>query len=78
MDDFSIFNRTFKVCLRNLYKVLATFYNTNLVLNKEKCHFLVREGIVLGDNKSKYGLEMDKAKVEVIEKTSSNFCERGA
>lgn len=78
MDDFSIFNNTFKVCLGNLYKVLATFYNTNLVLNKEKCHFLVREGIVLGHNKSKYRLEVDKSKVEDIEKISSNFSERGS
>lgn len=34
----------------------------------EKCHFLVREGIVLGHKVSKSGLEVDKSKIEVIEK----------
>ena len=42
--------------------------NTNLVLNWEKCHFLVKEGIVLGHKVSKRGVEVDRAKVEVIEK----------
>ncbi|XP_049381355.1 uncharacterized protein LOC125845910 [Solanum stenotomum] len=50
------------------YPVLARCEETNLVLNWEKCHFLVREGIVLGHKISKNRLEVDKAKVEVIEK----------
>ncbi|KAL5548294.1 hypothetical protein UlMin_003525 [Ulmus minor] len=41
---------------------------TNLVLNWEKCHFMVKEGIVLGHKVSRNGLEVDKAKVETIEK----------
>ena len=41
---------------------------TNLVLNWEKCHFMVQEGIVLGHKVSKKGIEVDKAKIEVIEK----------
>ncbi|XP_075083372.1 uncharacterized protein LOC142167115 [Nicotiana tabacum] len=41
---------------------------TNMVLNWEKCHFMVREGIVLGHKVSKNGLEVDKDKVEAIEK----------
>ena len=68
MDDFSIFGKSFEVCLRNLDKVLARCEDTNLVLNWEKCHFLVREGIVLGHKVSKSGLEVDKDKVEFIEK----------
>ena len=40
----------------------------NLVLNWEKCHFMVREGIVLGHLVSERGIEMDKAKIEVIER----------
>ncbi|GKA20927.1 reverse transcriptase domain-containing protein [Tanacetum coccineum] len=39
---------------------------TNLVLNWEKCHFMVKEGIVLGHKISKAGIEVDKAKVDVI------------
>ena len=41
---------------------------TNLVLNWEKCHFMVKEGIVLGHKISARGIEVDKAKVEIIEK----------
>ena len=39
----------------------------DLVLNWEKCHFMVREGIVLGHLVSERGIEVDKAKIEVIE-----------
>ena len=41
---------------------------TNLVLNWEKCHFMVNEGIVLGHKISERGIEVDKAKVDAIEK----------
>ncbi|XP_057741309.1 uncharacterized protein LOC130959863 [Arachis stenosperma] len=41
---------------------------TNLVLNGEKCHFMVTEGIVLGHKVSNQGIEVDRAKVELIEK----------
>ncbi|GJV47630.1 putative gypsy type transposase [Tanacetum coccineum] len=42
--------------------------DTNLSLNWEKSHFMVKEGIVLGHKISKSGLEVDRAKVEVIAK----------
>ncbi|GJX43224.1 reverse transcriptase domain-containing protein [Tanacetum coccineum] len=42
--------------------------DTNLVLNWEKCHFMCREGIVLGHKISKFGIEVDRAKVDVIVK----------
>ncbi|GJY04437.1 reverse transcriptase domain-containing protein [Tanacetum coccineum] len=38
--------------------------DTNLSLNWEKSHFMVKEGIVLGHKISKSGLEVDRAKVE--------------
>nr|GEX50233.1 reverse transcriptase domain-containing protein [Tanacetum cinerariifolium] len=45
----------------------ATFQrDAHLVLNWEKCHFMVKEGIVLGYKVSCAGLEVDKAKVDVI------------
>lgn len=68
MDDFSMFGKTFERCLVNLDKVLAHCEETNLVLNWEKCHFLVKEGIVLGHKVSKNVLEVDRAKIEAIEK----------
>ncbi|XP_070036052.1 uncharacterized mitochondrial protein AtMg00860-like [Nicotiana tomentosiformis] len=68
MDDFSVVGDSFKECLYNLDKVLARCEETNLVLNWEKCHFMVEEGIVLGHKISKNGIEVDKAKIEVISK----------
>ncbi|GKV38977.1 hypothetical protein SLEP1_g46823 [Rubroshorea leprosula] len=68
MDDFSVFGSSFDGCLHNLSRVLKRCEETNLVLNWEKCHFLVREGIVLGDKVSSKGIEVDRAKVEIIEK----------
>ncbi|GJY96049.1 reverse transcriptase domain-containing protein [Tanacetum coccineum] len=38
------------------------------VLNWEKCHFMCKEGIVLGHKISKSGIEVDRAKVDVIAK----------
>ncbi|XP_060183226.1 uncharacterized protein LOC132613199 [Lycium barbarum] len=68
MDDFSVFGNSFKVCLQNLDRVLARCEETNLVLNWEKCHFMVRERIVLRHKVSKRGMKVDRAKMEVIEK----------
>ncbi|KAL5570611.1 hypothetical protein UlMin_027186 [Ulmus minor] len=62
------FGDLFGLCLENLAKVLKRCEETNLVLNWEKCHFMVKEGIVLGHKVSRDGLEVDKAKVETIEK----------
>jgi hypothetical protein len=60
MDNFSVYGKTFNDCLNNLEK--------DLVLNREKCHFMVREGIVLGHLMSEREIEVDKAKIEVIER----------
>ncbi|GKA63702.1 reverse transcriptase domain-containing protein [Tanacetum coccineum] len=68
MDDFSIFEDSFSLCLSYLDKMLKRREDTNLVLNWEKCHFMVKEGIVLGHKISKSGIEVDKAKVDVIAK----------
>ncbi|KAL4333445.1 hypothetical protein GQ457_07G007050 [Hibiscus cannabinus] len=68
MDDFSTFGENFDNCLSNLEKVLKRCKETNLVLNWEKCHFMVDEGIVLGHKIFSKGMEVDKAKIEVISK----------
>ncbi|XP_075475681.1 uncharacterized protein LOC142509402 [Primulina tabacum] len=52
--------------IKNLNLVLVRCEESNLVLNWEKCHFMVQEGIVLGHKVSENGIEVDKAKVEVI------------
>ncbi|GKF18464.1 reverse transcriptase domain-containing protein, partial [Tanacetum coccineum] len=68
MDDFSVFGNSFDQCLNNLDKMLGRCEETNLVLNWEKCHFMVKEGIVLGHKISGKGIEVDKAKIDVIAK----------
>ncbi|GKA90108.1 reverse transcriptase domain-containing protein [Tanacetum coccineum] len=68
MDDFSVFGDSFDSCLSNLEKMLKRCEDTNLVLNWEKCHFMCREGIVLGHKISKSGIKVDRAKVDVIAK----------
>ncbi|XP_050890775.1 uncharacterized protein LOC127096221, partial [Lathyrus oleraceus] len=67
MDDFSVYGQSFEECLENLERVLERCVKVNLVLNWEKCHFMVQEGIVLGHIISNRGIEVDKAKIEVIE-----------
>ena len=59
MDDFSVIGSTFDDCLHNLTLVPKRCMETNLVLNWEKCHFMVREGIVLGHRVSGRGIEVD-------------------
>nr|XP_009796071.1 PREDICTED: uncharacterized protein LOC104242697 [Nicotiana sylvestris] len=68
MDDFSIVGDSFEHCLDNLRQVLKRYKETNLVLNWEKCHFMVDEGIVLGHKISKQGIEVNRAKIEIISK----------
>ncbi|GJY62925.1 reverse transcriptase domain-containing protein [Tanacetum coccineum] len=68
MDDFSVFRNSFSTCLYNLEKMLKRCEDTNLTLNWEKSHFVVKEGIVLGHKISKKGIEVDKAKIDVIAK----------
>jgi hypothetical protein len=67
MDDFSVYGKTFEDCLANLDKVLKRCQMDDLVLNWEKCHFMVQEGIVLGHKILEKGIEVDKVKIELIE-----------
>ncbi|RDX94505.1 Retrovirus-related Pol polyprotein from transposon 17.6, partial [Mucuna pruriens] len=60
IDDFTIYAESFEACLENLG------IEINLVLNFEKCHFMVTEGTVLGHLVSSRGIEFDKAKVDII------------
>ncbi|GJU59613.1 reverse transcriptase domain-containing protein, partial [Tanacetum coccineum] len=71
MDNFSVFGNSFSTCLNNLDKMLQHCKDVHLVLNWEKCHFMVKEGIVLGHKVSSAGFEFDKAKTNVISKLPS-------
>ncbi|CAN6677841.1 unnamed protein product [Malus baccata var. baccata] len=66
MDDFSIFGDSFDCCLNNLSLILKRCIETNLVLNWEKCHFMVKQGIALGHIISEKGIEVDKSKIDLV------------
>ena len=68
MDDFSVFGKSYDDCLTNLENVLQRCEDKNLVLNWEKCHFMVTKGIVLGHIISEDGIQVDKAKIDLISK----------
>ena len=63
MDEFSVLGNSSDNFLENLRLVLVRCEETNLVLNWEKCHYMVQEGIVLGQQISVRGIEVDKAKI---------------
>ncbi|GKC46176.1 reverse transcriptase domain-containing protein [Tanacetum coccineum] len=65
MDGFFVFGNSFDTCLNNLDKMLQRCKEAHLVLNWEKCHFIVKEGIVLGHKVSSARLEVDKAKIDI-------------
>ncbi|GKB84754.1 reverse transcriptase domain-containing protein, partial [Tanacetum coccineum] len=65
---YLIVNGSFDHCLSNLDKMLTHCEENNLVLNWEKCHFMVKEGIVLGHKISRVGIEVDRAKIKAISK----------
>ncbi|XP_015965399.1 uncharacterized protein LOC107489144 [Arachis duranensis] len=66
MDNFSVHGDSFDLCLDNLTRVLERCTTSNLVLNFKKCHFMVKQGIVLGHIVSNDGISVDPAKVDVI------------
>ncbi|RDY00259.1 Retrovirus-related Pol polyprotein from transposon opus, partial [Mucuna pruriens] len=61
-----VYADTFDACLGNLARVLKQCMETDLVLNFEKCHFIVTEGIMLSHLVSSRGIEVGKAKIDII------------
>ena len=68
MDDITVYGENFEECLVNLETILHRCIEKNLVLNWEKCHFMVSQGIVLRHIISEKGIEVDKAKVDLVSK----------
>jgi len=66
MDDFTIYGSSFDECLDSLDRVLNRCIQSNLVLNFEKCHFMVEQGMVLRHIISSKGIELEPAKIYVI------------
>ena len=76
MDDFTVYGDSFDKCLENLSLILKRCIETNILLNYEKCYFMVEQGIVLGHVVSSRGLEVDKAKINVISSLPYPSCVR--
>ena len=70
MDDFSVFRNNFESYLAHLTKILEVCIRLRQVLSYEKSHFMVRVGVVLGHSVSGKVLEVDKAKIDVIQNLS--------
>ena len=66
MDDFTVYDDFFDKCLENLSFILERCIEINLVLNYEKYYFMVDQGIVPVHVVSSHGLEVDKAKIDII------------
>ncbi|KAL0548815.1 hypothetical protein IC582_013289 [Cucumis melo] len=74
MDDFTVYGNSFDACLASLELILNRYIETNLVLNYEKCHFMVSHGIVLGHLVSSKEIEVDKEKIDIMQKFSYPTC----
>ena len=72
MDDITVYEGDFEECLTNLEAILRRCIEKNLVLNWEKCHFIVNQGIVLGHVISSRRIEVDKAKIQKSSPTLFN------
>lgn len=72
MDGFLVFGDSFKGCLHNLDRIFSRCKETNLDLNSEKYHFMVREGIVLRHKILSDKFEVDKAK---LVQSRSSLCQ---
>ena len=66
MNDFTVYGNSFDQFLHHLMKVMKRCIDMNLVLNYEKYHFMVKEGIVLGHVVSSRSIEVDKVNVDLI------------
>ena len=70
-DDILVYGGSFEECFINIEIILHKCIEKNWVLNCEKCHFMVNQGIVLGHIISTRGIEVDKEKIELISKLPS-------
>ena len=76
MDDFTVYGSSFDACLDSLAKVLNRCIEAHLVLNFEKCHFMVKQGVVLGHIISSKGISVDRSKIDVIASLPYPTCVR--
>ena len=67
MDDLTTFGVTFEEAMMNLEKFLVRCQEHNLALNSKKCFMFMHEGIILGHLILSARIQVDPAKIEVIQ-----------
>ena len=63
IDDITIYGSTFDECLVNLEAILNQCIEKDLVLNWEKCHFMVHKGLSFGILSQRKALKWTKQKL---------------
>ncbi|KAK7393148.1 hypothetical protein VNO78_21626 [Psophocarpus tetragonolobus] len=76
LDDFTVYGSSFDTCLDSLDRVLNKCIETNLVLNFEKFHFMVEQGVVLGHIISSRGIEVNPGNISIIAQLPYPSCVR--
>jgi hypothetical protein len=66
MDEFSVYDDTFKEALNNLEKVLIVCQEDFLTLSNEKFRILSKEGIILRNHISSVGIKVYLTIIKVI------------
>lgn len=74
VDDFTVYGSSFDACLNCLNMVLERCIEIDLVLNYEKFHFVVEQGIILGHIIFEKGISVDPSKIVVISTLSYPSC----
>ena len=76
MDDFTAYDSSFDACLDSLARVLCRCIKTNLILNYDKCYFMVDQGIILAHVVSSIDIAIDPTKVDVVSSLPYPVCVR--
>lgn len=68
MDEFLVVGDAFEDFMENLSSALQRYEEFNLIINQEKCHFMVNEDIILEHNSSTKGIKVGMYKIVMIKK----------
>eukprot|EP00253_Pinus_taeda_P024148 PITA_24148 len=76
MGDFTPYGDDFEQALQTLEKVLEICITTRLCLSHEKCHMMMKEGLILGHYISAAGIQVDPTKIKEFDITIKDRLEK--